>query len=122
MPEHIHLLVSEPEVKDLAKAIQALKISVARRRMRYHDKDGTTLWQKRYYDHNVRTYESFVEKLRYIHRNPVKRGFVARPGEWKWSSFRHYRMAEAGVVEIESQWTSDRREGRTGIMLRVPNQ
>jgi REP element-mobilizing transposase RayT len=48
MPEHIHLLVSEPEVKDLAKAIQALKISVARRRMRYHDKDGTTLWQKRY--------------------------------------------------------------------------
>src|SRR5664280_2368652 len=66
MPEHIHLLVSEPEVEVLATAIQALKISVARREMRYHEKGDATLWQKRYYDHNVRSYESFVEKLRYM--------------------------------------------------------
>ncbi len=122
MPEHIHLLVSEPEVSPLAKAIQALKISVARREMRYHDKDDTTLWQKRYYDHNVRTYQSFVEKLRYIHRNPVKRGLVERPEDWKWSSFRHYITAQVGEVEIESQWAADRRDGRTGMKLQVPNQ
>jgi len=37
-----------------------------------------------------------VEKLRYIHRNPVKRGLVARPENWNWSSFRHYLSGEEG--------------------------
>ena len=31
-----------------------------------------------------------VEKLRYMHRNPVVRGLVAKPEDWRWSSFRHY--------------------------------
>jgi putative transposase len=120
MPEHVHLLVSETEVKVLAKAIQALKIAVARRALHYRRADGATFWQKRYYDHNVRTDESFLEKLRYLHRNPVKRGLVQKPEDWKWSSFRHYMSAEDGAVEIESQWTADRRSGRTIRLLQVP--
>jgi putative transposase len=122
MPEHVHLVVSEPEVEVLAIAIQSLKISVARREMYDHEKGDATLWQKRYYDHNVRNYESFVEKLRYIHRNPVKRGPVEKPEDWKWSSFRHYMTAETGPVEIESRWTADRRNGRTPRLLRLPNE
>jgi REP element-mobilizing transposase RayT len=35
--------------------------------------DAVHFWQKRYYDFNVRDYPQFVEKLRYIHHNPVKR-------------------------------------------------
>ena len=119
MPEHVHLLVSEPEVEVLAKAIQALKISVARRAVSYGAERDTPFWQKRYYDHNVRNYEGFVEKLRYIHRNPLKRSLVERPEDWKWSSFRHYATAEIGPVEIESQWTADRRNGRTPKLLRI---
>jgi putative transposase len=118
MPEHVHLLVSEPEGEVLAKAIQAVKISVARRAMSYRAKRDVAFWQKRYYDHNVRTHESFVE-LRYIHRNPVKRGLVEKPEDWKWSSFRHYATAEIGPVEIESQWTADRRNGRTPKLLQI---
>jgi hypothetical protein len=59
-----------------------------------------------------------VEKLRYIHRNPVKRELVARPEDWRWSSFRHYALGETGVVEIESQWTARKREW-TGIVPTV---
>lgn len=103
MPEHVHLLISEPESAELSTAIQALKIAVARRAMRYQEEGEATLWQKRYYDHNVRTYESFVEKLRYIHRNPVKRGLVSKPEDWKWSSFEHYSTSKIGPVEIESR-------------------
>ena len=51
-----------------------------------------------------------IEKLRYIHRNPVKRGLVGSPEDWAWSSFRHYVSGAGGVVEIESQWTARRRE------------
>ena len=35
-------------------------------------------------------------KLRYLHRNPVKRGLVSNPEDWKWSSHRHYAFRETG--------------------------
>jgi hypothetical protein len=69
----------------------------------------------RYYDFNVWSERKFVEKLRYIHRNPVVRGLVERPEDWQWSSFRHYLTGAEGTVKIESQWTARRRE-RLGIM------
>jgi hypothetical protein len=40
------------------------------------------------------------ETLRYIHRNPVKRGLAGKPDQWQWSSFRSYAYGEAGVVRI----------------------
>lgn len=49
-------------------------------------------------------------KLRYLHRNPVKRGLVKNAADWKWSSFRHYAFREIGAVEIESEWTARDRE------------
>ena len=52
-------------------------------------------------------------KLRYLHRNPVKRGLVTEPENWKWSSYRHYAFREIGVVEIESEWTACDREAKT---------
>jgi len=57
-----------------------------------------------------------IEKLRYIHRNPVVRGLVASPELWAWSSFRHYASGFEGVVEIESQWTARKRE----LLARTP--
>jgi putative transposase len=87
MPEHVHLLVNEPERGTLAQGLQSLKQSVARRlALRATD----PFWQARYYDFNVWSERKFVEKLRYIHRNPVARGLVARPEDWAWSSFRPY--------------------------------
>jgi putative transposase len=104
MPEHVHLLVSEPQRGLLANAIHYLKLSFAKRL------GAGAFWQKRYYDRNVRDEREFHEKLRYIHRNPVKRGLVLEAGDWKWSSFRHYALREKGAVEIESEWTARDRE------------
>lgn len=103
MPEHVHLLVREPLQGTLARALQALKLSVAvQSRQR-------PFWQRRYYDFNVRSEKKRVEKLRYIHRNPVRRGLVTKPEDWKWSSFRHYQTGICGTVEIESEWTARQR-------------
>lgn len=104
MPEHVHLLISEPKGVLLAKVIQALKLSVA------VQSEHRPFWQIRYYDFNVYTEKKRIEKLRYMHRNPVKRGLVQKPYDWRWSSFRHYLTGEVGVVEIESEWTATRRE------------
>jgi len=67
-------------------------------------------WQTRYYDFNVFTHPKFVEKLQYIHRNPVARGLVEKLEDWPWSSFNHWATGEIGRVEIESHWTWARRE------------
>jgi putative transposase len=72
--------------------------------------DQKQFWQRRYYDFNVSTHEKYIEKLQYIHRNPVKRGLVANPEDYRWSSFTHYATGEIGPVEIESEWTAGRRE------------
>ena len=110
MPEHVHLLVSEPERGTVANAIQSLKICSAKRSKPHisqpHGNAGhpVSFWQKRYYDRNVRDKE-FIEKLRYIHRNPVRRNLVSRPEDWKWSSYRHYLTGEDCGVQIEC-WRS----------------
>jgi len=110
MPEHVHLLLSEPGRGTLADALKSLKQGVSRRLIG----DAEHFWQKRYYDFNVRNYPQFVEKLRYIHRNPVKKDLCQRPEDWAWSSFRHYATGYEGRVEIESDWTARKRERATG--------
>jgi putative transposase len=114
MPEHVHLLVSEPEGDLLSTVMQAIKQSVARRMIAGREH----FWQARYYDFNVCSQPKVREKLRYMHRNPVKRGLVERPEDWPWSSFRHYLTGEIGAVEIESEWTWRRRRSM-GIELKM---
>ena len=109
MPEHVHMLVNEPRQGSLALAIQALKLSVSRRQPEH------PFWQARYYDFNVWSAEKQAEKLDYLHRNPEARGLVADPGDWKWSSFRHYATGVVGAVEIESFWTGWRREHKGSL-------
>lgn len=108
MPEHVHLLISEPEIGTVADALHHFKLSssksVKARVNELHSQEA--LWQKRYYDRNLRGYREFQVKLRYTHRNPVKRGLCTKPEDWPWSSFRHYAYGEDAGVEIESDWTA----------------
>jgi REP-associated tyrosine transposase len=115
MPEHVHLLVSEPQQRPLATAVQALKLGFSRRllaedrRLRpgleTRETRGTRrVWQARYYDFNVCTPVKRVEKLRYMHRNPVRRGLVQAPEQWPWSSFRAYACQERGPVSV-NEWS-----------------
>ena len=57
-------------------------------------------WQNRFYDFNIWTEKKRIEKLRYIHRNPVKRGLVSSPEQWSWSSYGWYLYGEKGPVKI----------------------
>ena len=106
MPEHVHLLLSEPKLHPLADTLRALKTQTSRKlkgeRMQF--------WQTRYFDRNIITQDEFSEKLQYMHRNPVKAGLVEKPEDWPWSSYRHWLTGECGRVEIESHWTWRARE------------
>ena len=102
-PEYVHLLVNEPRRSSLDRAVKGIKLSVA---LRSRERP---FWQARYDDFNVWTEEKRVEKLHYMHQNPVKRGLVEMPENWPWSSFQHYAAGLEETVEIESQWTAFRR-------------
>lgn len=114
MPEHVHLLFGEPERGNPSVVMQALKQGFARRllrqlRSRPDPRQGQLwdpslksghIWQRRFYDFVVFSEKKRVEKLGYMHRNPVQRGLVLEPEQWAWSSFRHYADGERGPVLV----------------------
>ena len=109
MPEHFHLLMSEPQMGTPSTAMQSVKQRFAqrvipRRRQCHPDQQPPCkpmpIWQPRFYDFNVWTEHKRIEKLRYMHRNPVKRGLVEAVEQWRWSSFRGYAFGDIGLVRV----------------------
>jgi putative transposase len=107
MPEHVHLLTDEPSTGTVATFLQILKQLTSRQ---LKSPDQQQFWQRRYYDFNVSSNAKYIEKIQYIHHNPVKRGLVTQPEDYRWSSFSHHATGEPGPVQIESNWTANRRE------------
>jgi putative transposase len=95
MPEHVHLLLSEPPTHPLSTVLGALKRSVSKQL------PESPFWLPRYHDFNVYSNEKRVEKLRYLHRNPVARGRVPKPEDYPWSSFCTYALRIPGTVHID---------------------
>lgn len=108
MPEHIHLLLT-PELPEtpLPTILQAIKTRTAAQVLRrWYDLDAPILSRLRDkqgkahfwlagggYDRNIYTADEYEEKLHYIHSNPVERGLVKNPVDWKWSSAWAYASA-----------------------------
>jgi len=123
MPEHVHLLLSEPERGDPSVVMKVLKQSFARQLLNRCragvDPHRSSLWkipltegriwQHRFYDFVVFTEKKRVEKLRYMHRNPVVRGLVPGPEQWNWSSYRHYAWGERGPVLVNAAQMAEMR-------------
>ncbi len=105
MPEHVHLLVSEPNKGDPSKVLQVLKQRVSREllagRLEGDHSMERHFWMRRFYDFNVWSGEKITEKLEYMHLNPVKRGLVAHPQDWPWSSWSFYANGDKGLIAID---------------------
>ena len=126
MPEHVHLLFGEPERGNPSVAMQALKQGFARRLLRQLRSrpdprqsqlwdaalDSDHIWQRRFYDFVVFSEKKRIEKLCYMHRNPVKRGLVLMPEQWVWSSFRHYVRGERGLVLVNEPRQAEMRTSK----------
>ena len=109
MPNHVHLIINEPPSISLAQFPKSFKQSASRTLKG----DRKQFWQNRYYDGNIGGEDARLEVIRYIHRNPIKRGLVTRPHDYPWSSFHHYISGHRGTVEIESEWTAWWRESHS---------
>jgi putative transposase len=116
MPEHVHLLIGEPIQGTPSAVLQRLKLRVARRlreRKRGVGLGQTVLqvdtaseplrafWQARFYDFNVYTQKKRMERLHYMHANPVIRGLVKHPKDWRWSSWAGYHEGNTAAIRID---------------------
>ena len=93
MPDHVHLVIMPPKNMKLGLVIREIKSKMAREYFAQASPNvGVTrvFWQKRCYDHNCRSAGTVREKIIYCHNNPVKRGLVRHPGEYRWSSYNWY--------------------------------
>ena len=113
MPEHVHLLISEPKQGTPSTVLHKLKLRVARKlrkrgrpvsagQMRLPFAETAeplrSFWQARFYDFNVHSKGKQTEKLNYMHANPVIRGLVKHPRDWAWSSWEFYFGEKLGLA------------------------
>jgi len=124
MPEHFHLLISPSEQADPSRILQSLKERTAKfilKNLQANPESGWCarmlsaltlpptvhlhgphrVWQRRFYDLNVWSDRKRLEKLGYMHANPVKRRLVTSPEQWPWSSFRSYFLNDSSVLTID---------------------
>ncbi len=116
MPEHVHLLISESPLATPSLVLKVLKQCVSRElRQRKCRASANQLrfsflgdeqrlphfWQPRFHDFNGYSAKKRREKLDYMHANPVQRGLVREPGDWRWSSYSFYTDGEPGLVAID---------------------
>lgn len=139
MPEHIHILISEPRIGTPGTVMQVFKQRVSRAlrtKARPRNADQLILWnsaprevpkhfwQRRFYDFNVRTAKKRIEKLNYMHLNPVKRGLVADPKLWPWSSYRFYQYGESNLCtpDREPKYVPKERNAKSASQHPHPSQ
>ena len=102
MPEHVHLLISEPVRGTPSSVLKALKQRVSRQRPLGRTEERLPqFWQRRFYDFNVWSRKKKIEKLAYMHANPLKRGLVENPMDWPWSSYAFYQGRGEVLIEID---------------------
>ncbi|MBK1632451.1 transposase [Thiohalocapsa halophila] len=69
----------------------------------YKPQSTYQVWQEGSHPQRIENEDVMRQKLDYMHLNPVKRGYVARPEHWLLSSARDY-AGEAGPVEVDTAW------------------
>ena len=126
MPEHVHVLVlpqarGSSEVIPISDVLHDLKglsgksCKAALRSIWQHRHSlGTPaldswatgpgekhFWKPRGYDFNVVDECKILEKLDYVHRNPITRGLADRPEQWRWSSYRFYELGNRSLIAMD---------------------
>jgi putative transposase len=126
MPEHVHLLVlpqaaASEEITPISRVLHDLKgfsghDGKQALRAVWRDRRGLgtsaldawatgpdpkPFWKPRGYDFNVVQYEKLLEKLDYLHANPIRRGLVDRAEQWRWSSYRFYELDDDSLIPMD---------------------
>lgn len=103
LPDHFHLLFRPAVGVTYTKIMHSIKPNFTKAYKASLGVQGSMkFWQKRYWDHIIRSEDDFANHLHYIHYNPVKHGYVSRPEDWPHSSFLQWKAR--GIYPDEWGW------------------
>jgi putative transposase len=110
LPDHLHAVVTlPPDDADFSGRWRSIKTLFSNRvlasgdRVRRHSNNELALWQRRFWEHTIRSDDDLARHVDYIHFNPVKHGLVSRVRDWPHSSFHRY--AREGL--LPEDWAGD---------------
>ena len=91
MPDHWHGLFWPHYPLSISRLVQDIRYVSSRRLNRHRGSTGS-LWQHQFWDRFVRNAKEFNKRLSYMHLNPVSKGLVNAPEEWRWSSYNNFAL------------------------------
>jgi putative transposase len=84
MPDHLHVIIV-PVKKNISQAMHGVKSFSSKEINRMNDRNGQ-VWQPSFKDFTIYTRELLLEKIAYVHNNPVRKGLVLEASEYLFSS------------------------------------
>lgn len=123
LPDHLHCLWTLPSGDaDFATRWKLIKTKVTQQcgvglmrdelmTSRRKKKQQGSIWQNRYWEHQIRDQRDFALHADYIHWNPVKHGHVKCVADWPYSSFHRY--VKQGICP--QNWATGEDEIETGF-------
>jgi REP element-mobilizing transposase RayT len=120
LENHLHLIASAPELSDVMQRFKSytarclidlltehkaelLLLQLRALKLRFKIESEYQLWQEGSKPKQIQNDEMMLQKIEYIHMNPVQRGYVDDPVHWRWSSARNY-LRPPGVIEVLTDW------------------
>lgn len=89
LPDHWHILI-EPKGNNISDILRLIKLSFSKKFRFLQGSSSGQVWQKRFFDHIIRSRKDLNIHIDYIHFNPVKHGLVRNSKEWRYSTFTKY--------------------------------
>jgi putative transposase len=89
MPDHWHALIAPTYPVSISLVMRQVKSTSSGRFNRLRDSHGAN-WQHQFWDRFIRHAKELSERLEYMHYNPVRKGLVSSPEEWRWSSWNNF--------------------------------
>ena len=120
LENHFHLVASSSDIsksmqkfksftaKEILQLLQTKGVKTILEQLAFYKKAHKTttqyqLWQEGIQPKLIENEEMMINKIEYIHNNPVKRGYVEKAEHWRYSSARDYASKE-GLLEVERLW------------------
>jgi REP element-mobilizing transposase RayT len=120
LENHLHMIIQSD---DLSKTMESFKKYTANKilellkkeniktlleqfkfyKKAHHKNKEYQIWEEGYHPQLMQNNIMMVNKIKYIHNNPVKRGYVDKAIYWRYSSARDYEDTK-GLIEIERFW------------------
>lgn len=117
MPNHFHMLISMEDPKKIPFVVRDLKRHTSQEISKlladdtgkkhlpwlksFYGKKISNVWQEGYHPVLIKSKKWFLQKLDYVHLNPVRKGFVERPEYWKYSSARNYILEDDSLIKLD---------------------